>query len=547
MKLLPLMILLALPAEVPAQYTYTTNNSMITIIGYTGSAFAIEIPSMINGLPVTSIGSIASHSTSLAVVLIPNSITNIGDYAFYGCLRLTTITVDAANPVYSSLDGVLFNKTKTTLIRFPGGKPNSYTIPNTVTSIVGQAFSRCDLLTSVTIPSSVTTLGVAAFSGCLSLPNVTIPSSLTNIGDHAFFDCLGLTTITADAANPVYSSLDGVLFNKTKTTLIQFPGGKVGSYTIPTSVTNIWDSAFKFCKSLTSVTIPNSVTSIDQWAFSDCTSLISVTMGDSVNSLGLGSFSGCLNLTNINIPDSVTSIGGEAFAFCANLTSITIPNSVTSIGEMTFQYCSNLASITIGNKVTSIGAGAFYDCTRLTSVVIPDSVTNIEDRVFVSCSKLTNIMIGNRVVNIGYMAFSDCTSLTNVNIPNSVTSLGDNAFHGCFRLTGVYFQGNAPSIGSDVFSDDNNAIVYYMPGTTGWATTFGGRPSVLINPSLEIKVKTVQITMHVATGKKYQLEASLDCKTWSIVGQPFVAASSEIIQDFDAGLVGRYFRLSEVP
>src|SRR5665213_2273810 len=340
-----LAAVLALPAVAQAQFIYTTNNGAITITGYTGSGGAVTIPATINGLPVTSIGDHAFYATGVTVVTIPASVTNLGDEVFVGSTRLTVITVDTNNPVYSSVNGVLFDKSQTTLVEYPDGLVGGYMIPNSVTSIGHYAFDSCgnltnvtipdrvtnigdqafndcgnltsvmignsvtsiggwafggDNLTSVTIGNSVTSIGDAAFYGCLNLTNITIPDSVISIGDSAFYDCESLTSvaikssvmnigvsafnfclslrgITVDTNNPSYSSVDGVLFDKSQATLIQYPASKAGSiYTIPDSVTNIEDFAFAGRSSLTSVTIPNGVNSLGFYTFSTDGNLTSV-------------------------------------------------------------------------------------------------------------------------------------------------------------------------------------------------------------------------------------------------------------------------------
>jgi formylglycine-generating enzyme required for sulfatase activity len=210
----------------PSPYTYTTNNGTITITGYTGSGGAVTVPDAINGLPVTSIGDWAFEScTSLTSITIPNSVTSIGDLAFYSCTSLTAIAVATNNPVYSSADGVLFNKSQTTLIECPGGKAGSYTIPNSVTNIGEMAFDLCTSLTSITIPNSVTSIRDLAFESCTSLTSITIPNSVTSIGDWAFASCTSLARINFQGDAP---SLGGsfVFSNNSNPIVYYLPGTK---------------------------------------------------------------------------------------------------------------------------------------------------------------------------------------------------------------------------------------------------------------------------------------------------------------------------------
>ena len=302
-----------------------------------------------------------SNRSSIKTVVIGDSVTSIGDDAFYRCTGLTSVT-----------------------------------IPDSVTSIGEVAFSWCTGLTSVTIGNSVTSIGDYAFSDCTGLTSITIPNSVTSIGNGVFEDCTGLTSITVKEGNPNYSSDEyGVLFNKDKTLLIQYPIGNTRtSYTIPDSVTSIGDWAFAQCTGLTSVTIGNSVTSIGEAAFWLCTSLTSVTIGNSVTSIGSSAFSMCVSLTSVTIPDSVTSIGNGAFYFCTSLTRVTIPDSVTSIGDNAFISCTSLTDVYYtGSKEdwNKISIGLYNGC--LTNATIhynyvlePETVNITDERTGIQVS-----------------------------------------------------------------------------------------------------------------------------------------------------------------
>jgi len=262
---------------------------------------------------VTSIsGDPFSSCTALTVVNIPTGVTGITSSGiFYGCTSLTAINVDPANTSYVSENGILYNKAKTTLIRYPAGKmATSFSIPNSVTTIGRGAFDHETSLTDLTIPDSVTIIAGTFFYVSSSLTSITIPSSVISIGGLAFAHASKLTTINVDAANTKYSSEDGILYNKDKTTLVVYPNGKMGdSFTIPSSVTTIGEDAFIWCNKLTSVTIGSKVTTIESSAFRYSTGFTSVTIPASVTKIGYAAFEDCSKLTSVTFQGIIPQNG----------------------------------------------------------------------------------------------------------------------------------------------------------------------------------------------------------------------------------------------
>ena len=395
------------------------------------------VPELLKTVIITNVESIGDYAfydcSSLVSITVPDSVTSIGERAFYGCSSLASITIP--ENVTSIGDYAFYNCRSLT----------SITIPDSVTSIGDYAFSGCSSLTSITIPDSVTSIGDYAFGNCRSLTSIIIPDGVTSIGSSAFENCSSLTSITLPF---IGNEKDG-----TENTHFGYIFG-AGSYQdsskyVPESlktviITNgesIGESAFYNCSSLTSITIPDSVTSIGEYAFGNCSSLTSIAIPDGVTSIEYSAFGNCSSLTSITIPDGVTSIGGWAFYNCSSLTNITIPDSVTSIRENAFYYCSSLTSITIPDSVTSIRESAFCNCRSLESVTIGNGVTSIGRFVFDGCSSLTSIAIPDGVTSIEYSAFGNCRSLTSIAIPDGVTSIEDSAFEGCSLLTDIEFDG----------------------------------------------------------------------------------------------------------
>ena len=333
---------------------------------YSDNTGKTSLTSVILPNNITTIGSSAFDGcTGLTTLSIPNSVTTIADAAFWWCASLTQInipstvtsigiavfsacsgliTVNPANPNYSSLSGVLFDKSKTTLMQCPTSISGSYTIPSTVTIVAQEAFNNCVNLTSVIMPSTLTTINDWAFNSCDGLTSLSLPSSIKTIGAQAFYYCQGLT----------------------------------GNLTIPSQVNSVGTYAFSFCEKLNSVSIPASLISIGNYAFYNCGGSLNVEAANPIYSSENGilfnksktTLIQCYSSINTSyeIPLSVTTIGSSAFSRCYNLKGITIPSSVTTISKNAFWGCSSLLSITIPETVTSIGSYAFSGCTGLKSI-----------------------------------------------------------------------------------------------------------------------------------------------------------------------------------
>ena len=351
----------------------------------------LEIPDI-----VTKRGYNAFEGCSkLTSVTMADNVTEIKNNAFKGCSKLTNVTI--GSDVTSIGQNAFQNCTSLTTI----------TIPDKVTSIGNEVFKNCTSLTTLTIGKGVSSISWGAFENCSSLESITINStSLDTIPGDAFENCTELTSltigksvtdinfisklpkinaVTVDPENPMYCSVDNIIYTKDKTKLIfALPSAVSGEFTIPDSVTEIGESAFANCHALSAVTIGA----------------------------------------------RVTKIGAKAFFGCGKLTRITIPDNVTEIDEEAFVMCFELSKVTIGARITKIGNGAFSDCKKLTgSIIIPDSVTEIGDNAFCKCVALNAVTIGTGVTKIGSRAFVYCFSLDTITIKSSVlTDISNDTF-----------------------------------------------------------------------------------------------------------------------
>lgn len=508
-----------------------TNGYPVTAIGQ--SAFqSTSATNVILPDTITSIGSLAFADTaSLSSVNIPDNVTNIGGYAFDRCLQLPGIMIPAgvisvgpdaffgctnlgsvviSNNILSASEfQQCFTLTNVTLAGAVPAIPTdafnycpmaSITIPDTVTNIGMYAFENCTGLATIAISPGVTTISPFAFAGCVSLTNILVSSSITNIGAQAFANCTHLVRAFFQGNAPgfgdavfygdnvtVYSisgksgwplaGVNNVIVNET------FPALTItqpfnNEYVIDAAEFNITGTAGGNAP-LAGVWFQvnsngwNPATTKNGWINWSATADLLLVGTNLVQAYALDGFG---NSNNV----SVNFIDISSFTFITNDGTIMITGYTGSGGAITIPGILNYL------PVVSIGSQAFLNDYNITSVTIPDGVTNIGDSAFQSCAGLTNVVIPGSITSIGNDAFSG-TSLAGIMIDSNLTSIGDDAFSNCTSLATVYFAGNAPiNVGSDIFLNDNEAVVYYLPDTTGWTSMFGGISAVEVDETVVI-------------------------------------------------------------
>lgn len=473
--------------EIPEGVTNIGNQAFYNCIGLTN----LKIPDS-----VIDIGERAFEACSgLREIEIPQNVVNLGEYAFWSCSSLEQVRIlaeltkipDNAFNDCSNLKSVMLPKSITEIGEgtFEGcNSLEQITIPESVTKIGGSAFKGCSILSAVKIPSGVTVIYNSAFAKCTGLQTVTLSESVTEIGEFAFQDCFNLQSINlsniksikrwafagcgklADITlcpqisyvgygafrdcgsiteflvpsdNSHYCTVDGVLYNQSKTELIQCPAGK-SEVNILAGVTKIGEHAFCGCSKLKQIVLPAGITTIEMCTFDGCSALSSIVIPDGVTGIGKWAFSQCSGLQHVELPESVTQIRDYAFDYCTGLTKIVIPRSVTDMGSSVFAGCENLRSVQAASgsqKLTSVD-GILYskDMTELilypagksdTVFAVPNTVKIIADSAFMYCRNLTDVFLPQGLTDIGKAAFCDCDAMKNITIPDSVERIAGKA------------------------------------------------------------------------------------------------------------------------
>lgn len=406
----------------------------------------VVIPETYEGKPVKEIRTNAFLSLDIESIVIPDSVTTIGEYTFGGCKKLETvtfgsgvtditaatfdqchlsnITVSAENPYFKSENNSVFTKDGKALVLgndagyIPYGVEvirasafscmnfESVTIPASVTEIGGSAFYGCAELESLTIPSSVTKIGGSAFCNCSKLTAIEIPDDVEEIGKGVFGGCEALASITVSEGNSVYKSVDNCLLTIDGKTLVAG------------------------CK--TSI-IPDGVETIAENAFYKCTGLESITLPESVTTLELGAFMNCNNLVTIHLPENVVNLTYFAFTGTTKLESITVSENNAKFESLDgILYTKNLEYFVW--VPTSVKGDITVPC----NIRMEDHTINY---YFSNCKQLKNVTLSENVTSLSYYAFTNCSALESIEIPKSLTRLGYRVFNDCESLNLINYEG----------------------------------------------------------------------------------------------------------
>ena len=471
--------------EVEKKWTGSEYEYGVRIISYKGpDSGEVVIPKTIEGYEVKWIGDryfygamFFQDRAGITSVVIPSSVISIGSI-FSGCTSLAKITVSPDNKNYSSVDGVLFNKDMTILIRYPeGAVDSSYVVPNSVVEIYSNAFIGCNSIKSITLSKGLKKIYDGTFANLTNLESVIVQEGVQHIGNKAFENCSSLKQISLpESLISIGSVYKGNPNDFSASEYFQYGRTFYGCTSleevkIPDNVEIIGYSTFYGCTSLSKVKLSKKLKEIAENTFYGCSSLKNIIIPKGVLEIGYSAFENCTSLENIELPDGLTAIGISvdhyfhtsgcySFAGCTSLKEVVIPDSVTGIGSRAFSGCTSLSKVKLSNNLAIIDEGTFSGCTSLAEIVIPDSVTKIRGKsdseyfggAFIGCTSLSKVKLSNNLTEIGIYTFLGCTSLAEIDMPDSVTEIDWSAFKDCTSLSKVKLSNNLTKIENRVFS-----------------------------------------------------------------------------------------------
>ena len=519
------------------EWTYTVTNGKASVGGSSSSTAipkttsgAITIPSTLGGYPVANIGDYAFYQCDkLTSMTIPNGVASIGDFAFSDCHILAELMIPKS--VVSIGQGA-FTRCRGFI---------NVDLPDDLTIIEDSVFYGCSSITNVKMGKRVISIGNNAFRFCNSLVSVDVPDEVVNIGESAFGDCGSITSVKISqyiCSMPLFKTFpsdyhtitniairDGV----TNIAANAFQGCyNLERITLPRSIINIGEDAFNLCYSLKEVyisdiegwcsivfcgadanplrsamyinnqivadlTIPNTVTYIAPYAFCNYRGLNSVIIPNTIANIAEYTFAGCGSLVSVIIPESVTEIGDCAFSGCDGLKEIIIPDSVTEIGDYAFDNCNNVENVIFGNNITKIADSAFLGCNAVKRVTIPQCICSEKfwEIFSFSVETITNVIVSEGVTNIGFNTFRGFSCLESITLPNSLIDIGSLAFSSCGALESIIIPSSVENIGAGAFK--------YCSGLTN-VLFKGNAPSVEFEAFSQIGADCIARVPRNATG-----------------------------------------------
>ena len=403
---------------------------------------------------------ILKDASAVESVVLPSTVTEIGNDAFNGCTSLKQLPDISA-----------------------------------VTKIDYQSFKNCTSLKSIDLSDTITEIGMLSFSGCNGLEQVKLPKNLQILTYGAFQNCASLTeisipkTVTNEKENLSIgpfsgcTSLKNVVFEEGMTKVpvgILKDASAVENVMLPNTVTEIGNDAFNGCASLKQLPNMSSVTKINYQAFKNCTSLKSIDLSDTITVIGIQSFSGCSGLEQVKLPKNLQILTYGAFQNCASLTEISIPKTVTNKNEnlsiAPFEGCISLKKVVFEEETTKVSHEILKDASAVETVVIPDTVTEIEYGAFKGCTSIVNLTLPKNLTELGESSFEHCDNLAEVILPAHVKKINNKAFKDCLSLTSVTIPEATTTIGSNVFSYPARMTIYGVAGS--YAETYAAEKNI---------------------------------------------------------------------
>lgn len=415
---------------------------------------------------------------SVKEISLPNTMTKINAYQFYGFKDVTTLTVP--NSVKTIGQKAFYNVTNVKQAEIPAINGVFSSLIESVvinTNVTNNFFTNWNKLKTVVVKEGVTSVGDGAFSGCAVLESVSLPESLSSVGESVFINSPLLTTLIVDSNNETYLALEqgfGLVEKKTSTLLF----GNETSI-IPEGIVHIAPYAFYNNKNVRAMTIPSSVQTIGDYAFYNCYGMNDITFSNNIVSIGDYAFYNFFNLKKLDFSAStkLTSIGARAFMNCEDLEVLSLPSSLQSVGESAFDKdCKQLTTVSmpaisdyfaymfggaayIPSNIKSvtiisgdIPASYFSGCSGLTSITI-QGATSIDEKAFYYCKALTTLSLPNTLKSIGSMALSNCIAIENISLPSGLEEIGSNAFDNCKKLKSIVIPKSVKKLNTYTFNE----------------------------------------------------------------------------------------------